>query len=89
MERRRDLAHDEVALEADTVERDALGLERLDEVKERGRLRAGVLDVVLVDVELGVGVGSPGGLERDADVGGTKSVVEDIRAPGTVIVEGL
>lgn len=85
----RDLAHDEVALESDTVEWHAGGLERLDEVEQRGGLRAGVLDVVLVDVELGAWVGGARCLKSNADVGRAESVVEDIRAPGTVIVERL
>ena len=89
LEVRRDLADDEVALEADTVEWDACGLERLDEVEQRGRLGAGVLNIILVDVELGGGVGSARGLESNADVGLAEGVVEDIRAPCAVIVEGL
>ena len=84
-----DLADDEVALEADTVEWDACRLERLDEVEQRGRLGAGVLNVVLVDVELGGRVGGARGLESDADVGLAEGVVEDVRTPCAVIVEGL
>ena len=48
-----------------------------------------LLDVVVVDVELGGGVGGPGGLQRRSDVASAEGVVEDVAAPGTVIVEGL
>ena len=85
----RDLADDEMALESDTIERHAGGLEGLDEVEQRRGLRAGVLNVVLVDVELGVRIGRTRCLKGDADVGGTEGVVEDVRAPCTVIVERL
>lgn len=89
LQARGQLADDEVALEADAVERDVLRLERLDEVEHRGGLRARPLDVVVVDVELRVGVGGPRSVERDLDVGRAERVVEDIRTPGAVVVEGL
>lgn len=63
-----DLTDDEVALEANTVKRDAVRFERCHEVEQSGRLGASVLDVVLVDVELGVGVCRPRCLKANADV---------------------
>ena len=89
LERRGDLPDDEVALEADTVNRDAVGEELFDEVEHRGRLRARLLDVVVVDVQLRVRVRRAGGLKCDGDVGRVESVVEDVRAPGTIVVEWL
>ena len=89
LERRRHLPDDEVALEADTVDRHALLLQRLDEVEHRGRLCAGLLDVVVVDVQLRVRVRRAGGLKCDGDVGRVEGVVEDVRPPGTVVVEWL
>ena len=89
LERCRHLPDDEVALEADTVYRHALLLERLDEVEHRGRLRARLLDVVVVDVQLRVRVCRAGGLKCDGDVGGVERVVEDVRPPGTIVVEWL
>ena len=86
---RRDLADDEVALEADTVDRHALLLERLDEVEHRGRLRARLLDVVVVDVQLRVRVRRASRVERDLDEARAERVVEDVLAPGTVVVERL
>ena len=89
LERGGDLADDEVALEADTIDGSVCGLERLDEVEHGGGLGALLLDVVVVDVELGSGIGGACGLQGSRDVGGAESVVEDIAAPGTIIVEGL
>lgn len=45
-----------MALEANAVDGHARGLEGLDEVQKGSCLRAGGLDVVVVDVELGAGV---------------------------------
>ena len=86
LEIRRDLADNEVALEADTVERNARGLERLDEVEQGGCLRAGVLDVVFVDVDLGARVCCASGVEGDLDVVRAEGIVEDVATPGTIIV---
>jgi hypothetical protein len=82
-------ANNEVALETYTVEWYICRLERLDEVLHRGGLGTGVFDVVVVDVQLRIRVGLAGGLESNLNVGCTEGVVEDVRAPSTVIVEGL
>lgn len=55
-ERSRDLANDEVALEANAIDGHARGLERLDKVQQGSSLRAGGFDVVVIDVKLGAGV---------------------------------
>ena len=86
---RGELADDEVALEADTIERDVCGLEALDEVQHRCRLCARLLDVVVVDVQLRVGVGCPRCFERNRDVARVEGVEEDVLAPGTIVVERL
>jgi len=87
------LADDEVGLETDSVDLDAGGLNRLDEVLGRGGLVAWVLDVVVVVVELSgevVGLdGSLGGAESGVEVVSTGGVVPDVLAVGTVVVEGL
>ena len=49
----------------------------------------GVFDVVVVDVELGARVCSTSSLESDGDESGVEGVVENVRTPSTVIVEGL
>ena len=89
LERRGHFADDEVALEADAVDGDVLGLEALDEVEHGGGLCAGGLDIVVVDVELGGRVGGAGGFESEGDEGGAEGVVEDVTAPCSVIVEWL
>ena len=86
---RGELADDEVALEAYTIERHVRGLEALDKVQHRRRLRARLLDVVVVDIELRVRVRASRGVQGDLDVVGAEGVVEHVSAPGTVIVEGL
>ncbi|KAG9966599.1 family 10 xylanase, partial [Aureobasidium melanogenum] len=47
------------------------------------------VEVVVVDVELGVGVGGAGGLEGNADVVLTENLHEDVLAESAVLVEGL
>ena len=87
LERRGHLADDEVALEADAVDGDVLGLEALDEVEHSGGLCAGGFDVVVVDVELGIGVGGTGCFESEGDERCTEGVVENVAAPCSVVVE--
>ena len=76
-------------LESDAIEWHARGLQRLHKVEERRRLRARILDVVLVDVQLRIRIRRARSLERDLDVGRAEGVVEDVRATGAVVVEGL
>ena len=47
------------------------------------------LDVVVVDVQLRVRVRRAGRVERDLDEARAERVVEDVRPPGTVVVERL
>ena len=89
LKRRGDLADDEVALEPYTVERDAVREELLREVEHRRRLRARVLDVVLVDVQFRVGIRGARRLKGDWDELRAEGVVEDVRTPCAVVVEGL
>ena len=74
-------------LEADAIEGHILGLERLHQAQQRRCLRARILDVVLVDVQLRVRIRCACGVERDLDVGRAEGVVEDVRAPSAVVVE--
>ena len=85
----RRLVADEVRLQADAVDADALGLQAGDERLRRRALVAGELDVVVVVVELGRGVGGGGGAEGGGDVGGAGRVVPDVGAVGAVVVEGF
>lgn len=89
LERRRDLAHNQMTLETDTVEWNVCGLERFDEREHRIGFSRGVFEVVLVDVEFGRRIGGAGGGENSVDVGGAEGVVEDVCAPGAIVVEGL
>ena len=65
-------------MEPNTIDRRAAGFEGLDEVEHGGGFGAAVFDVVVVDVEFGVRVGSAGGAEGDVDVGSAENVVEDV-----------
>ena len=85
----RNRADDEVALEADTVNWHTVGDELLHEVEHRGDVRARVLDVVVVDVQLRGRVGGARSLEGDRDVARAERVVEDVGTPGSVNVERL
>ena len=84
-----ELADDEVGLYADTVDGDTLGLQALDQVLVRSRLRARALDVVVVDVQLRVGVGRARSAEGDGDVLLSQGVVEDGVTESAVVVERL
>ena len=53
------------------------------------RGRTGALDVEVVDVELRFGVGAACCAERDRDVARIQRVVEDVGAPGAIIIEWL
>jgi len=86
---RGNLTDDKVALDTNTVEGDTLGLQTLDEVDHSSRLCTGILNVVVIDVELGIGVGCTSGLEGNGDVANADVVVEDIGTVGTIIVERL
>ena len=80
----------EMGLGTDTVDGDAGGDPLLDVGDETGGLGVGGrVQVVVVDVELGVGVGSAGGLEGDTDVVLAENLHEDVLAESTVLVEGL
>ena len=84
------LADDEVGLEAGAVDADPLGFDAGDDLLGGGGLGAGVLDVVVVVVELDGGRSGFGGRgEGDGEVGGADGVVPDVRAVGAVVVQGL
>lgn len=84
---RRERVHDEVALDADAVDRNTLRLQVAHQVLHRRRLRARALDVEVVDVELRRRVGCPRGAQRDGDVVLSQRVEEDALAEGSVIIQ--
>lgn len=78
-----------MALETNTVDLDAARFEGGDEVCGSGGFGAGIVDVVIIVVELDVWVIKGGSLKGDGDVLGADGVVEDIRSVGTVVIEGF
>lgn len=77
-----------MGLHADAVNFDAVGLNEFDDALGAGGFGAEVLDVVVVVVELGGGVGGRGGFEGDWEVGLADGFVEDAFAVAAVLVEG-
>jgi hypothetical protein len=75
-----------MALQTDAVEGSVGALERADEVEHRCQLPALVFDVVIVDIELRIRISRTSGLEGKGDVVFPEDVVEDVRAPGTVVI---
>lgn len=83
-------ASGKVALGADSVDRGAGGAPRLDLGDHALCLGVRCLvEVIVVDVELGVGVCGAGGVEGGGDEGLAEDVVEDRRAHAAVLVEDL
>ena len=80
---------DEVALQSDAVDAHALRLQVAHQLLCRARLGPCVLDVIVVVVELGGGVGGRGRAEGDGDEGGPDGVEPDVGAVGAVVVERL
>ncbi|KAI3475175.1 hypothetical protein L1887_63490 [Cichorium endivia] len=78
-----------VGLEADAIDLDAVALDELDDALGAEGLIAVVLEVVVVVEELGLGRGLLGEAEGDGDEGLADGVVEDGRAVGAVLVQGL
>lgn len=72
---------DEVALETDTIDLHASTLNQVDNSQSLGQLGAGVLDVVVVVVQLCIRVGGGGGRKGDRDV-----VFSNRRVKGAVTV---
>lgn len=64
-------------------------VDRLDEVDESSELRVRAVEVVIVDVQLGVGVSLARGLEGNGDEALAKDVGEDGGAQTTIFVEDL
>jgi len=80
----------EMGLGTDTIDGDTGGDPLLDVGDEASGLGvSGRVQVVVVDVQLGVGVGGTGGLEGNADVVFTDDLHEDVVAESTVLVKGL
>lgn len=80
----------QVHLGTDTVdELRSRTVDLLNEVNKSGQLGVDAIQVVVVNVELGVGVGFSGSLEGDGDEALAEDVREDGGAQGTVLVEDL
>src|SRR5579872_1186636 len=72
------LAQDEVALEAHAADRHPLGKQRLHQVVHGVALGVPAFDVVIVDVELGIGIGGVRGSQRVGDVAAAHRLVEHV-----------
>jgi hypothetical protein len=80
----------QVTLGTDTVNGDTSGPPLLDVLDHSlGLSVVGAVQVVVVDVQLGVGVGLAGGLEGDPDEVLAENVVEHAGAEATVLLEHL
>ncbi len=82
-------ADDEMALEANTIDLCARCLHGLDQLDGKVGLGAVVLQVVVVVVQLGVGVGGLGGLEGKGKVVSAEGLEEDAVSPDTRVIDGL
>lgn len=78
-----------MALEAEALHRDAVGLQLLDQLVVGVALGVDAVDVVVVEVQLGVRVGLVGPAQGVGDVAGAERLEEDRLAVGAVLVEGL
>ena len=84
----RRLAHGEVRLQAHTVDPDSVGLDHLHQPLRGGRLGSGILDAVVVVVQLrGRVSGGGGGGKGYGDIGLADGLVEDVLTVGAVVVE--
>lgn len=84
-----DFSNDEVALKTDTVNGNVRALKGFNEVLHSSGFGTCALNVVVVDVELGAGIGGACSLEGDGDVAGAEGIVEYVSAPCSVVVEGF
>src|SRR5690606_35229578 len=87
LERGRHLADDQVGLDTDTVDRHTVAEQVDHQVVEAVALSVDAFDVVVVDVQLGVGVDLVRLAERVGDVVATHAAVPDRVAERTVLVE--
>lgn len=83
------LADDEVALQADAVDAGAALLDDVDDLERLLLLVPGLLDVVVIIVELGVRVGGGRRLEGDGQVVGAQDAEEDRVAEAAAVLERL
>jgi hypothetical protein len=74
------LADDEMALQTDSIDLDASGFERSDEVLDSGCFGSGIFDVVVVVIKFYGWVVESSGFESDGDVFWTDCVVKLRRA---------
>jgi len=79
----------QVALVADTIDVDAIGLDELDDADGASSLIAVVLDIVVIVEKKSLGGVLLGETEGDGDKSLADGVVEDAGAVGTVLVESL
>lgn len=76
-----------MSLQADSVDLDSVGLDKLDNFECTGGLGAGVLDVVVVVVEFDSWIGGRGGCECDWDIGFSNGLVPQTRAVRSILIE--
>lgn len=75
-----------MALEPYTIERGTGGLERLDKVQQGSSLSTGILDVIVIDVELGGRISRASRVQSDSGISCAQGVVEDVASPCSVVV---
>lgn len=83
------VADDQVRLGSNTVDWDTSSLEAVDEGDEVGELGGGVVEVVVVEVELAVWIGLGGGTESNLNGLLTEEAVEDGVTVVSVVLEDL
>jgi hypothetical protein len=76
-----------VSLQADSVDLDSVGFDKLDNVECTGGLGARVLDVVVVVVEFDTWVGGRGGCECNGNIGFSNGLVPQTRAVRSILIE--
>ncbi len=82
-----DFPDDQMALDANAVDRDTFFLELFDKVQHRRRFSTQAFDIVIVDVEFGPGVRGAGGPKRKWDVGRSDGVVKYGLTESSIVVE--
>ena len=83
------LADAEVGLETESVDGYVCGLHELDDAHGGGGFARGGLEVEVVVVKAGRGIGARGGGEGERDEVGAEGAEEDGVAKGAVVVEGF
>lgn len=83
------VANNQVALSANTVDRGTTADETVSQCDEIGKLATRVVQVVVVEVQLGCWVNSGGGFEGEINELFTEQTIEDGVTEGSVVLEDL